>query len=384
MPNYEIYQKAARGTQGDIIDDFTSFEAVLRNKSIGKWTLKSSGRALCPLDERSGIVVYRDGAMIFSGMVGQIEEEKDVATGVVSWAASGEEDSTLLRRRVIVPDPVGLDFAAHEHDVFAGPADDCVLTFAARHIAQKARSERRIANLFTAEKAGVFPETRRKERFSELYKTVSEVGDAFGFVVMVDWDNSVGSSVIRVTTPTDKSETVIFSPEFGNLSRWKRKRIAPKANAVWCGGQGVGTSRMFVYVEDAASILKWGRIEAFKDRRDVSDEQDPSDPRSPEEVLTDEAMRFLEESKETDGFEVEIIPIETMQYRRDWNLGDIVSVAIEGIRYVAPIEEVKIKYSNLVETITPTIGQIDRGVFEKTKVIIDNLSDRVTVLERKE
>lgn len=141
---------------------------------------------------------------------------------------------------------------------------------------------------------------------------------------------------------------------------------------------------MFVYVEDAASILKWGRIEAFKDRRDVSDEQDPSDPRSPEEVLTDEAMRFLEESKETDGFEVEIIPIETMQYRRDWNLGDIVSVAIEGIRYVAPIEEVKIKYSNLVETITPTIGQIDRGVFEKTKVIIDNLSDRVTVLERKE
>jgi hypothetical protein len=73
MPNYEIYQKTASGAQGNIIDEFVSFEAILRYKSIGKWTLKSSGRELCPLAPNSGIVVHRDGEVIFSGMVEQIE-----------------------------------------------------------------------------------------------------------------------------------------------------------------------------------------------------------------------------------------------------------------------------------------------------------------------
>lgn len=384
MPNYEIYQKTASGAQGNIIDEFVSFEAILRYKSIGKWTLKSSGRELCPLAPNSGIVVHRDGEVIFSGMVEQIEEDKDVTTGVVNWTVTGEEDTTLLKRRVIVPDPAGLDFAQYEHDSCSGAADDCVLTYADYHAAQSARPERRITNLYTADKNGLFPVGHWKVRFSELYKKIAEIGDENGFIVSVDWDNATDRNVVNATAPADKSETVIFSPEFGNLHKWKRKQIAPKANAIWCGGQGVGTSRMFVYVEDAASIAKWGRIEAFKDRRDVSGEQDASDPRTPEEILTEEATRFLEESKESDGFEVEIVPIDNMQFRKNWNLGDIVSVVIEGVRYVAPIEEVKISYSNMVETITPSIGKIDRGVFEKTKVIIDDLADRVAVLERKE
>ena len=371
MAGYDIFLKTPDGMQGNVIDEFVSFEAVLRLNEIGKWSLQSSGLTQCPFQPGYGVIVYRDGVPLLSGIANEFEVNKNEISGITDWKVSGEEDTSLLKNRIIVPDPVNLDFTSASHYVYTGPCDDAILECIRVSGAELAREERKIKNLFTAANMSMGMIDTWRIRFGELYQSIRQIANENGFCVRITWDKLLGHNTAEVFKPVDKSESVIFSYEYGNLKSWKRKWAAPKANFIWCAGEGQGTSRMIVSAQDDESIERWGRIEIFKDHRDISDETE----------LRAAAAAFLEECKATESYQAEIIPVENMQYRTNWDLGDVVTVAPDQERFTAAITEVKISYADLTETITPTIGKLNEGILSPTKALIESVSDRVAILE---
>ena len=387
MAQYEIYSKTSGGLRGDLIEKYSKFTATLRFNEVGKWSLSGSGIELCPLAENGGIIVYRDGIPFISGFVTKIDEEFDETfedATVINWEASGLDDNGLLTRRIIIPDPVNLNMTAEAYQTIQNYGGNAILDFIATQAGQQAHADRKISNLDVGNDLNVGSVKTYKARLDNLWEFIIGIAENQTLGVRVIWDGVSGSYEAQVYSPEDKSSTIIFSRELGNLKKWKRTREAPKANALWVAGQGELTDRMFSYKQDATSISKWGRYEGFKDQRQISKEQDPDDSRTPQEILDEAAAGFLSENLETEGYELELAPLDRLVYRTDWELGDIVQVRIGTDSYNALIEEVKIEYADMTEKIIPCVGTIDRGTISKTYQTIQSLSDRVTTLEKDE
>ena len=387
MAQYEIYSKTSSGYRGDLIEKYNNFTATLRFNEVGKWSIKGSGTELCPLAENGGIIVYRDGLPFISGYVTKIDEEFDETfegSAVINWEASGLDDNGLLTRRIIIPDPVNLNMTAEAYQTIQNYGGNAILDFIATQAGQQAHADRKISNLDVGDDLNIGSVKTYKARLDNLWEFIIGIAENQTLGVRVIWDGVSGNYEAQVYTPEDKSSTIIFSRELGNLKKWKRTREAPKANALWVAGQGELTDRMFSYKQDATSISKWGRYEGFKDQRQISKEQDPNDARTPQQILDEKATALLTENLETEGYELELAPLDRLVYRTDWELGDIVKVRIGTTDYNALIEEVKIEYADMTEKIIPCVGTIDRGTISKTYQTIQSLSDRVTTLEKDE
>lgn len=192
--------------------------------------------------------------------------------------------------------------------------------------------------LITKDNSGALQQLARASNPALGFKVV-QAGTALNFTVYV---------------PADKTSNAKFSMELGNLADFDYVIEAPdldtEGNAVIVGGGGVGTLRIFISGSDAASIGRWGRSETFVDARDTSD------------IATLVARRdeALAAAKERVSFSAELAPVASMIYGSDYDLGDKVSVSIDGAQITDIIREVRVDLdSKGAETITPTIGSVD-------------------------
>lgn len=387
MAQYEIYKKTADGKRGKIIEKYTKFSAVLRFNEVGKWSMTGTGLELCPFAENEGVIVYRDGIPFISGYITDISEEADETLEggeIITWSVEGADDNGMLARRVIIPDPVNLDMTAAAYQTIRDYGGNAILDYIHTQAGEGAKTGREIPNLTVGSDLDLGSIQTYNARLQNLWEFVIGIAEGQALGVRIVWDGTSGEYTANVYTPIDKSEAIIFSREFGNLKSWKRKRSKPGTNALWVAGQGELTERMFSYVEDPSSINTWGRYEAVQDRRDLSNEQDENDPRTPQEILDDTANELLESNKATQGYELELAPLDRIEYRTDWELGDIVKIRAGSAEFSAIIEEVSIDYSAGIETVTPSVGTINRGTISKTYQTIQAISDRVATLERSE
>jgi hypothetical protein len=122
---------------------------------------------------------------------------------------------------------------------------------------------------------------------------------------------------------TDRSATVIFAPEWGNMSSPRlRRRRSQEVNAVLVGGQGDGIARTTVWREDAGRIADSpiNRREAFVDQR-----QD-SDP----DGLDTAGDRALEEGNPRPELSFDVLQVPSCLYGLHYFLGDLVTAKFRG------------------------------------------------------
>ena len=386
MAQYEIYKRTTAGKRGTLIEEYTTFEAVLRFNEVGKWSLSSRGSSLCPFSENEGIIVYRNGVVLLSGYITNITEEADESypeSALITWNVEGLEDTGMLQRRIIYPDPVNLTFTTADFHTITDYAGNAILTYIDKHAGSGAHVDRKVPNLVIDALSNLGNSATYKGRFEVLWDFIIAIANTSDLGVRIVWDGSTGNAEAQVYEPSDKSTTVIFSRDFGNLKGWKRKRTAPSGNVIIAGGEGEGVDRLMSVVSDSASITKWGRIEQFLDSG-VSTEQDDEDPRTPTQMNEDEATAKLTDSAATDGYELNIIDVDRMQYKTDWDLGDKVSIRIGNTSFTQNIKEVKITYAGTIEKITPSVGTIDKGNLATIFTALQETEARVTALEAKE
>ena len=138
----------------------------------------------------------------------------------------------------------------------------------------------------------------------------------------------------------------VFSSDLGTLAGWSETVEAPAVNYVYVAGGGRGVNRIIREYSDGESVAAWGRIEGFDDRRDttVTAELDQAG----EEVLAGIPTP-----------EVQLVALDTpsQQFITDWQLGDRVTVAYDGVVRSDVIRQVAISLQgNTPPLVTPTLG----------------------------
>jgi Siphovirus ReqiPepy6 Gp37-like protein len=123
----------------------------------------------------------------------------------------------------------------------------------------------------------------------------------------------------------DKTSSIVFSKEQGNILTIQRTRTAPTANMIQIGGSGEGPNRVFVHSGDEPSRQIYGDREAFREfsgykRSSTSDHTQEIEELKPH--LYDE----LRKSTSQTIIEADVLSVDGMEFLKDWFVGDRVRV----------------------------------------------------------
>lgn len=407
QPTYEIYTKGTDGKRAGLVRDWTAVSLDFRWNDESKFTLSGSGRSACPFKRGTGIVVFRDGEAILSGLASSIESQYEADTEVWSWSVTGIDDIGLLARRVIYPDPTAADPSTATATAYTvtGKLETAVLGIIGMNAEEgKALADRRIPNLTTAVSQGAGDEVTLTSTFDEVLDFILTALSDSSLGIRETWKPKTGAFEIGIVTAEDRSRNVVFSVENGTLAGWKHVQEAPEANVIIARGMEIASTAeatasddttaetpkvyQWAVASDAESVERWGRIEKYVERSDISTikDEEAGTEETPEETLVRLQKAAAEELLEAEGKEswsLTVTPTDMTAWRSAWNLGDTVAFVADGEKLTAQIAEVKVDFSDAVETVTPTIGTIERGELSEIFDALGNLKRRIRVQENK-
>ncbi len=247
-----------------------------------------------------------------TGIIAHIEEDTS-ESGKASdqILVRGLDLKGLIGKRITIP-PVGLS-----HDALTANVE----TIMKRYVNANAVStnpERIIPNLSIAPDQlrgpSFYYQTRHQSLPDELEKLslASDLGwdvlfTGKGYVFDTPSGNDL-SILQSVNSP------VIFGVEFDNVG--EQKIVTSNLdyrNVAIVAGQGEGIDREVVVIGDASGL---DRNEVFIDARDIEDGAN----------LPDRGRQKLSEYTKVDSFETEILTDGPFVYKKDWDLGDIVTI----------------------------------------------------------
>jgi hypothetical protein len=357
------------------VDDYQQLDLVGRFNDVGTWALdmdvKAGGSTLLQQDG-AGIVVVRDGVTVFSGPVAK--RERNWANDKDRLKVSGVDDGVWLARRLAHPQPTTAapQYTLQTDDVRTGQCSTILRQYVDFNLGPSALSNRQVAGLTLAADPALGSTITGRARWQVLLTMLQELalaGGALGFQLQ-----QVGAGLVfSVYAPIDRTASVIFSPDLGNLAAFDWSEEAPRANYVVVGGGGVGTARTVYEGSDSASIARWGRAESFRDQRQTVVVSE----------LTQAATDELAGSAGPMGLTITPIDLPQMTYLTHYALGDKVSVIKDGVKVADVIREVKISLTPQgVARIIPTIGTPGRqdliGFFNRVRALVT----RVVNLEK--
>lgn len=158
-------------------------------------------------------------------------------------------------------------------------------------------------------------------------------------------DRSINQTVNPPVIFSDKKRNLLTSKITDNSSAWK--------NIGYSLGKGELEERPLVLVkEDEYSGL---------DRREVLLDMSSIDVAD----LAEEAKKKLEDYKQIKSIEGTIYQIPNMEYEKDWDLGDIVTIETEGYTEDKRITEIKEIYEKNKQDIEVTFGDKTPGLAEQ-------------------
>ncbi len=149
---------------------------------------------------------------------------------------------------------------------------------------------------------------------------------------------------------------VEFSDMFDNLNSVEnRQNNQLLKNVGYVGGEGEGSERTYIVVGDD-SLTGLERREVFIDAKDIN-----SEDITHAEYLAALRTRGLEKMNEhvlSNSYECSTIPSGNFEYKRDYDLGDIVSIKKKdwGLNTTLRITEIQEVYEHGNATIVPTFG----------------------------
>jgi len=195
-----------------------------------------------------------------------------------------------------------------------------------------------------------------------------------GFKVTHD----VGTGLVFKVFVPSTANAAKFSLDLGNLSSYEYMEDATNLiNYVVVGGGGTGTARTFYQASNAASVARWGRSEGFTNGGSATDKNQ----------LTDQANNAINNGASKLTFNAVFYETDGLQYVRDFNLGDIVSVTVDGATLTDVVRSVDIALdAQQGETLvigigTPSSGQIINAL-QRYQQMAAQLNTRMTLLER--
>jgi len=357
MADYEIFIETQSGERVGQLP-FSTLDLTLRynEPSRAKVLVPVSLVAFDFLDSAYRLLVRRDGVTLLSGGIASVmrawnHNEDTLAIDLL-------DDLALLGTRLVVPVPSGPPYTSADYDVRTGAIETVMHQYVYYHAGAGAKIERRIGGLTQAADQGRGAVITARGRFISLLSMLHGLATLGGFGIRVS------GLQFQVYQPVDKSADVKFSNEMGNLLQFSRTVKMPNGNYVYVGGGGEGTARVIVENGNSGSILRWGRIEAWKDYRSTSNTSE----------LAQIATEYLTEQSVTES-RVQFVGVGSLN---QVGLGDVVSVAFGGQVYTETIREITVSISESGgEDVRISSGVDKPEMFHR----LDKLEDNLMILE---
>jgi hypothetical protein len=304
------------------VEDYRSLEVTPKYDDVGVWELVMDRRAAQAANLTTpgwGIALQRNGTQLFAGPANH--RRSVVSESEQTVTISGYSDDVWLFRRWASASPAesGPPYVAQAFDVRTGIASTILRQYVDVNLGPSAVAPRRKAGLAI----GVDPVTGStvtgRARWQNLLQLLQELATAGGIGFRLV---QVGAGLqFQTYLPVDRSGTVKFAVDLGNLASFSYEATAPTANYVAVGGGGTGTARVMYEQPDSAAMADWERIEGdFVNRGDTSTTAE----------LAQAATDALATASEQTQLSITPLDTPTLSYGTHYQLGDKVTVQVEG------------------------------------------------------
>ncbi|WP_017974373.1 siphovirus ReqiPepy6 Gp37-like family protein [Actinopolyspora halophila] len=321
---WTIYIRDERLRRVGVVDDYAKLDIIAKFNDVGTFILvidRDSPHAATLTTPGYGIqVVHEDtGYVVTSGPITGPKHTHDDNLDKIELA--GKDDNYYIATRVSHPSPTESlpPYSVTSHHEVSGTASTVLREYVDKNLGPGAISERRNPHVTIGPDPVVGKTISGKLRWGKLLEDLQALATSGGDIGfrLVD----VGGALqFQVYEPVDRTGTVRFSEEFGNLAAFTYQVDAPTGTYVYVGGQGELTARTIKEGSDPTAISTWGRVEVFEDRRDTDDDAE----------LQQKIDESLIEHGATTDLSATPIDTESVKFGRDYTLGDRVMVLIEG------------------------------------------------------
>jgi hypothetical protein len=368
-------------------------DLVVRYCAQGSWQiLVEAGTPEADiLQKGGGIAIYQDGVdtPILTGQIETFQHYWTNAqhTSLGSIYFAGKDDNKLAYNRLAYPDPskpATQQWSATDVGrAVSGPAGHLIWDELNKALGPGAVSGRQIGNVIFEGDVN-FGTTISDNLQWDVIGTKLEAwttntgsgnnGAGYRFV----WDPNGKAINLHIFAPRDLSKDIRFSRELGNLREFTWSLTAPAVTRVIVACQGTGKSRYLYQQIDSDTEAEWGlQIEQWVDRRDLPIKADltTGQPIKADLSVTDAAFAAaqqavlqaatdaLTQGAKTGNFQIYPIDTPHIKFGRDYFVGDIVTVAVDGTEYTDIVREVSITVDQggQTETVSPSIGDQGSG-----------------------
>ena len=408
---YEIYKLTPAGIRSMLVDRYESLDGELNWSTNSRFTVRGTCIGSAPLALADRVAIDRNGTQLFTGIVTEFTTDcGDVENGIRTWEAVLDDDAVVLDWRQVFATgnnttPASIEVGEDVFDKLPNDNDETstqsafnrMLYYIRKHAGANAHSTRQVVTVNEPDDNTRGDQGRSAYHIKRLSDVVSEIGDSSGLYCKVNTNGS-GARILTVPPSRDRTGVLVVSPEFGNCANWQKAESYPDFNAVWLlsavtetdnGDDTTTQTRVWVYAEDDASIDKYGRIEATITKSDIKIVA--TDPEKPDVVpvteaevrkmLDEEAGRQLQDAAASVKWTVTMIENNNCAFMDDWKVGDKVTCVIEGESFTSTIETAQITYAGGTETVIPTIGEVEKGVYGKLFKMLNGIDKRLKAEE---
>lgn len=338
------------------VDNFTSLFYIRKWETYGEFEIHLSVDKIHMMKKGNLIMINNDGNR--AGVIKHIEiNEEDLEEITIK----GFSLFYWFTDRITVP-PVG--YAYH---TFNTNVEDIMIDLVRTNAVDPADSKRKIPNLIVDLSKHRGGKLQFQTRYKNLSDELVKLSKVSGLGITIDLDYRSKKFIFRVLEGKDLSygqtdnPPYIFSLEYDNIIKqnYIESDIGYK-NVGYVAGQGEGEDRQIEIVQD--DFVGFDRRETFIDARDVEDGVS----------LVDRGKLKLQETQEIQSFESEV---DTSEYKKSWNLGDIVTTLNRklGLRVDNRIYEIKEIYERDGFKVEPTFGSSIPTIGEKLKQMTDTI-----------
>ena len=387
--------------RGQITTKYLKLSATIRHNKTGDWKLTLPGaHPMVPHLSAAGagiVVSYRANpafsnvwSTLFSGPTSLPSRKRNREQPDGTFVFEGRTDDQLLDDARAYPQPGNADVSTQNvaNDVRTGNAESLMRQYVAFNIANGAAMPAPVS-WAPAGRLGGFrnfvritqangnrgPTVTKSPRFQILSELLSEIGTyaQLGFQ-LVQRNDFIEFEVLPIA---DRSAFVRFDIANGSLTSEEVQVTPPAVTRAIVAGQGEGAERTIIQRTTTASSeaeTAWGRIiERFIDQRDTNDLVELQ--QSGDEALIEEGFVATN---------VKVVPADdtTMLFVRDWNVGDTVTVVVNGQETKTTVTEAVLLVDSDRCVIGAAIGDV-RG-FNAQDALTKRVEDTERRVERME
>lgn len=292
--------------------EYGSFRLTINQNQLSSQGIER-GLLLAPIDQHQMGTIVPDYIYLIEQIEYTIDEHGKASENLV---VSGRSIGGILEERLIIP-PAGLEF-----DERTDAAETVLKGYVEDHAGAGATSTRQVPGLVVLPSLGRGSIITYQGRYQTIAQAIAEISRQQGFGWEVTLNSTTNTLEFDVVFGVDRAagsmQPVYFDMSLETIRsmQWTVSDLDRKNLAV-VAGKGEGLSRPTVTrFISPLEPTGFARREVFVDAQDASDIV----------VLELKGDAFLVESVKTDAIQAEISEQGPFLYRRDFDLGDIVTI----------------------------------------------------------